>query len=316
VLSRQRAERLAVRRSWYCSGVAPPFSWSVSRHTAFAACRRRYYYSYYAASENPEIKRLKNLSALPLWAGSVVHETIENVLKSHDGPPSLEAQEAVVHQAVHGRMVSDWRESEAGSLRFRLFEHEYDVPVEQEDKQIAVGTVRRSLRHFFESATLADALEAGRDRWLSIEDLVSFRVDDVEVLLRMDLAFRRPNGRAVIVDWKTGRSESRFGAVQVAGYALFAADRGWVERPEEIETQLVYLATPRTVSEIVSEATLDRARAFIRRSASDMRALLRDPAANVAHEADFPRVDQPQVCRRCCYRRLCFPRGEAQGPAS
>ena len=288
-----------------------PFTWSASRHNTFAACKRRYYFSYYAASEDPEIKRLKSLSALPLWAGSVVHETIEGVLKTHDLLPAPEAQDAIIRQAVHGQMASEWRESEAGSRRFRLFEHEYDVPVEQEDKQIAVGTVRRSLRHFFASATLADALAAGRDHRLSVEDLVSFHIDDVEVLLRMDLAFRRPSGRAVIVDWKTGRSESRFGAVQVAGYALFAAERGWVERPEEIETQRGYLATPRTVTETVSGATLDRARAFIRQSALEMRGLLRDPAANVAQEEDFLRVDRPQACRRCCFRRLCFPRGDA-----
>jgi hypothetical protein len=294
--------------------VALQFSWSVSRHTTFAACRRRYFYSYYAANQDAEVKRLKNLSALPLWAGSVVHETIENVLKTWDVLPGQDEQAAIARQAVHGRMAAEWRESETGSPRFRLFEHEYEVPVEQDDKRIAVGTVRRSLGHFFQSETLADALAAGRNRFLSIEDLVSFRVDDVEVLLRMDLAFRRRDDQAVIVDWKTGRSESRLGALQVAGYALFAAERGWVVRPEEIETQLVYLAVPRTVQETVSAATLDRARSFIRRSASDMRALLRDPAANVAVESDFPRVDQPHVCRRCCFRRLCFPRGE--GPRS
>src|SRR5206468_232672 len=73
--------------------VAPvenPFSWSASRHDTFATCRRRYYYSYYAAPEDPEIKRLKKLSALPLWAGSVVHETIETFLRSHDALPSPE----------------------------------------------------------------------------------------------------------------------------------------------------------------------------------------------------------------------------------
>jgi len=288
--------------------VVAPFTWSVSRHSTFAACKRRYYYSYYAASQDPEIKRLKSLSALPLWAGSVVHETIESILKTHDALPSPEVQEAIVRQAVHGQMASEWRESEAGSRRFRLFEHEYDVPVEQEDKKIAVGTVRRSLRHFFASATLADALAVGREHWLSLEDLASFHVDDAEVFLRMDLAFRRPDGRAVIVDWKTGRSESRFGAVQVAGYALFAAQRGWVKRPDEIETQLVYLAAPRTVSETVSGPGLDRARAFIGKSVLEMQGLLRDPAANVAVEEDFPRVDRPPVCRRCCFRRLCFPR--------
>ena len=46
----------------------PEYSWSVSRHDCFETCRRRYFYSYYAAAEDPEIRRLKKLSALPLWA--------------------------------------------------------------------------------------------------------------------------------------------------------------------------------------------------------------------------------------------------------
>ena len=48
-------------------------------------------------------------------------------------------------------MLGNWRESEAASLRFRLFEHEYQVPVDAEDKKIVVGTVMRSLRNFFRS---------------------------------------------------------------------------------------------------------------------------------------------------------------------
>ena len=39
-----------------------------------------------------------------------------------------------------------------------------------------------------------------------------------------------------------------------------------------------------------------------------MRAALFDPAANRARLDDFPMVDWPQVCRRCNFRRLCFPR--------
>ena len=44
----------------------------------------------------------------------------------------------------------------------------------------------------------------------------------------MDLAYRDEDGRVVIVDWKTGRGEGRFNEVQVAGYALYAAEQGWV----------------------------------------------------------------------------------------
>ncbi len=300
----------------------PAFSWSASRHDTFASCRRRYFYGYYAALEDEEIRRLKKLSALPLWAGSVVHDAIERFLRENDTVPAPEAQEAIVRQAVHGTMVSDWRESEAGG-RFRLFEHEYQVPIEQEDKRIAVNVVMRSLRGFFRSEALARVMALGRERRLALEDLVSFRVGETEVLLRMDLAYRESDGRVVIVDWKTGRGEGRFNEVQVAGYALYAVEQGWVRDPEEITTELDYLVLPKTVRRAVTRQKIEAARGFIERSARDMRALLVDPVANVGRLEDFPRVDRPQVCRRCNFRRLCFPRPEdarlfapgAPGPA-
>jgi CRISPR/Cas system-associated exonuclease Cas4 (RecB family) len=288
-----------------------PFSWSASRHDTFATCRRRYYYAYYAALEDEEVHRLKKLSALPLWAGSVVHDAIESFLRTNDRLPDAEVLDAFIRDVVHGRMVTDWRESEAGSMRFRLFEHEYEVAVEQEDKRIAVNTVMRSLRHFFRSRTLRHALEVGRERWLALEDLVSFHVGEVEVFLRMDLAYRDRDGRVVIVDWKTGRGEGRFNEVQVAGYALYAVEKGWVGDPEEISTELNYLVVPKAVRRGVDRKKIEHARRFIARSAGDMKALLLDPLENLARLEDFPMVDRPQVCRRCNFRRLCFPRAEA-----
>jgi hypothetical protein len=295
--------------------VGRDFSWSISRHDSFNTCGRRYFYAYYAAQEDPEVHRLKRLSALPLWAGSVVHETVEQVLKTHETIPSPDEQEAIVRAAVHGQMLSQWRESEAGSQDFRLFEHEYQVPVEAEDKKIAVGIVMRSLRNFFRSATLAEAYAVGRANWLTVEDLVSFRVDDVEVFLRMDLAYRDAHGRVVIVDWKTGRGEGRFGEVQMAGYALYAAERGWVASAEEIDTELAYLAIPRYRRRRVDGRKLENARAFIRKSAGRMKVLLLDPLANMARLEDFAMIDRPRICRRCNFRRLCFPRGDAPQPA-
>ncbi len=289
------------------------FSWSVSRHDTFNTCRRKYFYSYYAAPDEPEVHRLKKLSALPLWAGSVVHEIIEDFLKTRDALPSETEQQAIVHAAVHERLLSDWRTSESGPgsddgvLRFRLFEHEYATPVEAEDKKIVVGTVMRSLRNFFKSPVLQEALAVGRSQWLTVEDLVSFEVGGVAVFLRMDLAFRDREGRAVIVDWKTGRGEGRFNEIQLAGYALYAARQGWVASPEEIQTELAYLAIPRYVRRQIDGRKLEVARAFIEKSAGRMKALLADPLLNVGRLEDFPMIDRPQVCRRCNFRRLCFP---------
>lgn len=286
----------------------PPFSWSLSRHETFMSCRRRYFYSYYGAYEDPEVARLKRLSALPLWAGHVVHDTLERLLKERDALPSVTEQEAIVKAAVHEQMLHDWRQSEAGGDGFRLFEHEYAQPVQQEDKRLVVTTVMRSLRHAFASPTLREAWESGRGRWLTVEDLVSFEVDDVLVRLRMDLAYRNRDGHVLIVDWKTGRGEGRFNAAQIAGYALYARAAGWVQGPEELRTELAYLVVPKYVRRSVTAQALDQAAGFIRKSAAAMRAALFDPAANRARLDDFPMVDRPQVCRRCNFRRLCFPR--------
>ena len=66
----------------------------------------------------------------------------------------------------------------------------------------------------------------------------------------------------------------------------------------------------------VDRKTLERARAFIERSAGNMKALLLDPVANLARLEDFPMIDRPRVCRRCNFRRLCFPPAEALAVAA
>jgi CRISPR/Cas system-associated exonuclease Cas4 (RecB family) len=293
----------------------PEFAWSLSRHDSFATCKRRYFYSYYAAYEDAEIQRLKKLSALPMWAGTVVHDTLERLLREHEAMPSSTQQEVIVKAAVHEHMLRDFRDSEQGSPRFRLFEHEYVQPIAPEDKKLLVTIVMRSLRNAFASATLREAFELGRGNFLTVEDLVSFEAGATRVRLRMDLAFRDRAGRVLIVDWKTGRSEGRFNETQLAGYALYAQQVGWVQAPEELSTELAYLVIPKFVRRQVVPATLEHARRFIDKSALSMRALLVDPAQNRARLEDFPMIDRPQICRRCNFRRLCFPRG-LESPAA
>lgn len=289
---------------------ARAFAWSASRHDTFATCMRKYYYSYYGILEDPEVQRLKQLSALALWAGSVVHETIEDFLRTNDAIPDPTVQEALIRSVVHGRMLNEWKQSEGGTDGFRLFEHEYTQPIEQEDKKILVGIVQRTLRNFFKSPLLREAFKVGRKSWLSMEELISFNVDDVPVFLRMDLAFRDERDRVRIVDWKTGRYAGKSNEVQIAGYALYAAEKGWAKSATEISTELAYLIWPKYVRKEVTQPALDTARVFVTRSAKTMRALLNDPVANRARIEDFPRIDRPRICRRCNFRKLCFPRGE------
>ena len=296
-----------------------PFSWSASRHDTFSSCRRKYYYSYYASHEDDEIKRLKKLSALPLWAGSVVHDAIEWWLKKNDTLPPKEEQDAFIRRIVHTGMVGDWRESEMASRRFRLFEHEYDVPVEQEDKRIAVNIVMRSLQHFFASDTLKEALDVGREQWLALEDLVSFHVGDVEVYLRMDLAFRdrqRPGGDRRLEDRPARGPLQRDPG---GGLRPLRHRAGLGLRPRRRSPPSSTTSSSRGPRGAASPAEkIEHARSFIAKSAGTMKSLLVDPLENLARLEDFPMVDRPRVCRRCNFRKLCFPRpaDEAGAPVA
>ena len=67
------------------------FSWSFSRHSTFKTCKRKYYYSYYGSWEgwnkdaeelNQKLYMLKNMTSLPMLAGSIVHDEVERTLKT------------------------------------------------------------------------------------------------------------------------------------------------------------------------------------------------------------------------------------------
>ena len=56
------------------------------------------------APDDPEIQRLKKLSALPLWAGSVVHETIEELPQdARHAALARRSRRRIVRAAVHER---------------------------------------------------------------------------------------------------------------------------------------------------------------------------------------------------------------------
>jgi hypothetical protein len=84
-----------------------------------------------------------------------------------------------------------------------------------------------------------------------------------------------------------------------------------VQDAGEIRTELAYLAKPRYVRRAVDVRKLEHARNFIAKSAGTMKSLLADPLENLARLDDFAMVNRPQVCRRCNFRRLCFPRPAA-----
>jgi hypothetical protein len=184
-----------------------------------------------------------------------------------------------------------------------LVEHEYAAAVPDAEWRANWQNAEQCLRRFYASGWPERARALGAGQWLPIDEIGSFVLDGVKVFAGPDFAWREAGGGATLVDWKTGapRDEDR---EQVLGYALYARER-WGVPLDKVTARLVYLGSGDEISVQVDPAALEGFRDHFRKSVGEMRALLRDPTANVAVRTDFPLTEDRASCRECAFRRPC-----------
>lgn len=295
------------------------FSWSVSRHRVFTRCRRRYYYRHYGSwgGWNPgadprvrEIYILKQLGNRYTLAGKVVHEVVADVLNRYRYGRDVPAEEA--KETALAALRRAFRESRDGEYRRRpkeaagLFEHEYAEDLPATEWQKMRDRVFRCLDNFYESKIRATILETRIEDWLPIDALDSFEFEGVTVYVAPDFAVRNRHGNALVIDWKTGWPEREADRTQIVCYGLFAREK-WGVDPERAIGELHYLLTGEADIVTLDEATLATGVEQLRTSIGDMKALLTDPEANLAEEERFPQTEDRDTCRRCNFRRICWP---------
>ncbi len=295
------------------------FSWSQTRSEKLKTCPRAYYWQYYgkwngwkgdAPAEARLAYRLSKMTNLDLFAGSVVHEVTENVLRTaRDGePPPLE----VAREDARRRLNEGWTSSRERrylvdpKAAVNLFEHYYQAPVGPSDIERIREKVFRCVENLYSSEALSFLRKIPPRDWLAVEALGHFHLDGVKVYAKPDVAVRE-GGTVFLFDWKSGKAAAQ-NDVQLAGYALFAIESYGAE-PGSIETVLVYLKDGTVKSTTPDAALLDSARESIRESIKAMKGLLADAERNVARKEDFEMTSDRRTCRACFFRELCFPDG-------
>ena len=262
---------------------------------------------------------LKNLSNRWAWVGTVVHETIERLLRrilerAQDGLLVFEAGDPHVEaelDAVTVRMRRDWVQSRDGEYRAHpkrrcgLAEHEYNEPVSRDEWRAMNQKARDAVRAFLESALYRDLDASETSRWLPVEQLDQFLFEGTPIWVVMDFARHAPDGGIEIYDWKTGTVNPEANKPQLGCYTMYVGEKHGVQ-PRNVQNVLVYLGTAmEQVRFRLTDQDLTDTRALIRESIGTMRARLRDKAANVAVREDFPMTVDTVKCATCVYRRLC-----------
>jgi hypothetical protein len=187
-----------------------------------------------------------------------------------------------------------------------FFEHEYDVPVKDEQWKETADDVDRCLKTFYESGHFETFRTMPPADYLEVERFSSFYVDGYELRIKLDCAVR-DEGKIVIWDWKTGKKASDAGlSFQMGCYAAYTQKAYRVEL-DRVLTRRFDLYRGEVYEHTVNQSSLDEILTYARGSIADMVALLDDPVENTADEERFTKVERPEICLRCNFLKVCQP---------
>lgn len=291
------------------------FSWSYSRAAKYRQCPRAYYYHYYAAWEGWQndaatpVQRaylLKNLTDLPRWTGSLVHESIKFALARLKAGKPVAAADLI--KQMRARAQADFESSRSGRYQqkpSRLIgfqEHYYQTNLAPAEWQAAQTQAEQYLQRFLNSTLYADLRQQPPATFLDIEALQSFSVAGTKIWVQPDLA-RQVGDMLYVYDWKTGGVELADLRQQLGIYGLYLQQTR--SQCRSIQAVVYLLAEDKLLTFDLDEALLQETQAHIEASFIQLRGLLLDPTANLAELRRFPMIDNLSLCHRCQFRELC-----------
>lgn len=296
------------------------FAWSNSRIKTLRECPWRYHLTYHVAwngwlisapQEKSRAYMLKNMTNMPMWVGSIVHDIIEDIItvgRQTGAWKTLEqAQNAGVQALRKGwKQSKDKRWQENPKHNINLAEHFYQEEIEKNRTNSFKQKVLASLKAFYDMPLFKVLQGLDKDDWLTLENFQKFQLDTgEEVTVKIDCGFRY-KGKVYLLDWKTGKvSDSVID--QLTTYAMYAMKQGWAKKPDDIVIIPVYLAA---YSEWGEQATphLDVTMKHMKRQAGIIRSeypLLTKAFENKNDQSYFERTDNERACQRCFFRDMC-----------
>lgn len=278
--------------------------WSKTQMSALKECRRKFLFLTAAEASDERlapVRALKKVKNRHLWSGSLVHETIGDVLKSVRQAEPLPDEEAVVTKA-RDRMREEFKASKDGRSESPLFEHKFNQTVPADAWKRQWESVERSLRWFLRSTWLKRLATLGPECWKAVDEVLAFDVNGIKAFAKIDCAVEI-EGKFFLIDWRTSPAGPREEpALQVA--ALYAHEN-WGADPEMMQVLAVSLQDGAIYHANVNEESLMETHLRIEEESSK----LQEAAAVGGDPFEVPSPDDKSICRRCSFQGICFPSG-------
>ena len=296
------------------------YAWSESRVKCLRECAWKYYLTYFRSWEGwlisaPQEKQraymLKNMTNMPMWVGSIVHDIIEEIITDGRDEGKWKTLEQAQHDGVQ-RLRKGWKQSTdkrwqaSPKHNINLAEHFYQEEIEPEKSAACKTKVLKSLKAFYDMPLFEIMRGLKKEDWLTIEDFQKFQLNTEEdVTVKIDCGFRY-GGKIYLLDWKTGKVSDTV-IDQLTTYAMYAVKQGWVDKPDDIVIIPVYL---NAYAEIGEQATphLNVTMSHMKRQAGIIRSeypLLTRAFENKDNPSYFARTDNERACGGCFFRDIC-----------
>ena len=231
------------------------YAWSNSRVKTLRECAWKYHLMYHVAWEGwltsaPQEKSraymLKNMTNLPMWVGSIVHDIIEDIItigrKTGKWKTLEQAQHAGIQALRKGwKQSTDKRWQISPKKNINLAEHFYQEKIDS-DRLATYKTKRlQSLKALYDGSLFTIMKNIPKKDWLTIEDFAKFKLNTgEEVAVKIDTGFRY-QGKVYLLDWKTGKVNDAV-IDQLITYGIYALKQKWADKLKDIVIIPVYLA--------------------------------------------------------------------------
>ncbi|MFC2061987.1 PD-(D/E)XK nuclease family protein [Elusimicrobiota bacterium] len=297
----------------------PQWSWSSSRKSTFTECHRKYYYNYYlshngwendAPEEAKRVYKLKNLDGIHLLFGSAIHEVAEEICRA-----AVSSQEIPGIQTVKDKirdiLNKAWKESkephlwESNPKKYSmLFSFYYGSGLNENTIDKIKGKMDKAIPNLFSSDTVKE-ISSSDDYEIKIaESMDTFEMFDTAIYAIPDLVLKRPDGKWVVVDWKTGKEHDSH-PNQINIYALYLKEK-WGIKEKDLTGRVEYLVTGKSVDVPIDKKSISQTCKEIEKSINEMKGFLKDPDNNIPFEKEkYPLAKHRNFCKWCNFYELC-----------
>ena len=278
--------------------------WSVSRYEKFEACKRLYWYEYYARKWDQEVPSqkldfLRSLTSTPLEIGNLVHDAIATQLhRIRRGLAPADCAE-VLHYAGY---LAD------RAVREKTVLETYYGHQERIDAEDLKERVIACLHRFFQSPRYRWLLEdpAHRKQGWVIEpnDFGEVRINGLKAYCKVDFLIPA-RGEFYIFDWKTGRADREKHRKQMLGYVIYVQDL-FGAPADRVRPVVVYLGD--TCEEMMSrfgQAELDEFSREVRSQTEAMYGYCENIEENIPKPKDAFPPNIRRLCAYCNYQDRC-----------